>query len=59
MTYVRDEQGNEIVEEADEFRKEYVDGRPVYTKQRTARKVVDDSTLQIAQAFRTWLAEQD
>ena len=55
VTYVRDRQGNEIVEELDETVKEYEDGRAIYTKQRTQRKVVDDNTLQIAQAFRSWL----
>lgn len=58
-TYVRDKKGNEIVEEADETVKEYEDGKPVYKKQKTQRKVVDDNTLQIAQAFRKWLSEQD
>ena len=59
VTYVRDKIGNEIVEEIDETVKEYEDGRPVYRKQKTQRKVIDDNTLQIAQAFRTWLSEQD
>ena len=58
VTYVRDRQGNEIVEELDATVKEYEDGRAIYTKQRTQRKVVDDNTLQIAQAFRSWLYEQ-
>ena len=59
VTYVRDETGNEIVEEREEPIKEYVGGRPVYRRQRIRRKVVDDNTLQIAQAFRAWLSEQD
>ena len=58
VTYVRDRHGNEIVEEVNETRKEYDSGRAIYTKQRTQRKVVDDNTLQIAQAFRSWLYEQ-
>jgi type I restriction enzyme M protein len=58
-TYVRDEKGNEIVEELEEETKEYEDGKPVYKKQKTQRKVVDDNTVQIAQAFRKWLSEQD
>lgn len=58
-TYVRDKKGNEIVEEAEETIKEYEEGQPVYKKQKTLRKVVDDNTLQIAQAFRIWLSEQD
>ena len=58
VTYVRDRKGNEIVEEAEETLKEYENGRPVYNKQRIRRKVIDDNTLQIAQAFRSWLYEQ-
>ena len=58
-TYVRDAKGNEIVEEVDETVKEYEDGQPVYKKQKTQRKVVDDNTMQIAQAFKQWLSEQD
>jgi type I restriction enzyme M protein len=58
-TYVRDKKGNEIVEEVVEEFKEYVDGVPVYKKQNSQRKVTDDNTIQIAQAFRTWLSEQD
>ena len=59
VTYVRDERGNEIVEETEEIVKEYAGGRPAYKRQRIRRKVVDDNTLQIAQAFRSWLYEQD
>ncbi len=58
-TYVRDEKGNEIVEEIEELVKEYLDGHPVYRKQTTQRKVVDDNTMQIAKVFRQWLSEQD
>jgi type I restriction enzyme M protein len=58
VTYVRDRKGNEIVEEVDETLKEYEDGQPIYKKQKTQKKVVDDNTLQIAQAFRAWLSEQ-
>ncbi|MBC8082616.1 MAG: N-6 DNA methylase [Hymenobacter sp.] len=54
-TYVRDERGNEIVEEVDEVLKEYDYGKPTYKMQKTLRKVADDNTQQIAQAFRTWL----
>ena len=59
VTYVRDKKGNEIVEELEETLKEYEEGKPIHKKQRTRRKVIDDNTLQIAQAFRTWLSEQD
>jgi type I restriction enzyme M protein len=58
-TYVRDKKGNEIVEEFEETTKEYEHGKPIYRKQKSQRKVVDDNTLQIAQAFRKWLSEQD
>jgi type I restriction enzyme M protein len=58
-TYVRDAKGNEIVEEVEETVREIEDGKPVYKKQKTQRKVIDDNTMQIAQAFRKWLSEQD
>jgi type I restriction enzyme M protein len=58
-TYVRDKKGNEIIEEINETTKEYENGKPIYKKQKTQRKVIDDNTLQIAQAFRQWLFEQD
>ena len=59
ITYVRDKQGNEIVEEIDEQAIEYQDGLKILKRQRTQKKVIDDNTLQIAQAFRSWLSEQD
>jgi type I restriction enzyme M protein len=58
-TYVRDRMGNEIVEEVEEQIKEWADGTPVYRKQTTRRKVLDDNTLQIAQEFNRWLSERD
>lgn len=58
-TYVRDRQGNEIFEEVEEEVKENVNGQPIYRRQKSLVKVVDDNTMQIAQAFRKWLAEQD
>jgi type I restriction enzyme M protein len=58
-TYVRDNKGNEIAEEIEELLKEYDDGKPIYRKQKTQRKIVDDNTQQIAQEFRRWLIEQD
>jgi type I restriction enzyme M protein len=58
-TYVRDATGNEIVEEIEETTKEYLNGKPIYARQKTQRKVVDDNTMQIAQEFRTWLYQQD
>jgi type I restriction enzyme M protein len=58
-TYVRDKRGNEIVEEVEETVPDHEDGRRVYRKQKIQRKVLDDNTQQIAQAFRQWLSEQD
>jgi type I restriction enzyme M protein len=49
----------EEIEEFEENTKEYEHGKPIYRKQKSQRKVVDDNTLQIAQAFRKWLPEQD
>lgn len=59
VTYVRDNRGNEIVEEFEDQVKEYENGIPVYKKQKVRRKVLDDNTLQIAREFRRWLNEQD
>ncbi|MEZ5693681.1 MAG: hypothetical protein R3D99_07545 [Altererythrobacter sp.] len=56
VTYMRDRSGNEIVEEFEEQTKDYEEGKPIYKRQLTQRKVVDDNTLQIAQAFRAWLS---
>ena len=58
-TYVRDSKGNEIIEEGEELVKEWEAGTPIYRRQTTRRKVVDDNMLQIAQEFRQWLSEQD
>lgn len=58
-TFVRDEHGNEIVEEIEEQIREWQDGVLTYRKQTTRRKVVDDNTIQIAQTFRRWLSERD
>jgi type I restriction enzyme M protein len=58
-TYVRDRKGNEVIEEIEEQVKEWENGTPVYQRQTTRRKVVDDNTIQIAQEFRRWLSEQD
>lgn len=59
IIYIRDKKGNEIVQEVEKVLKEYVDGKPVYKRQKTLCKVIDDNTLQIAQEFRRWLSEQD
>jgi type I restriction enzyme M protein len=59
VTYVRDRQGNEIVEEVEEQVIEYQDGQKVIKRQRSQKKVIDDNTIQLAQAFRAWLFEQD
>lgn len=57
--YVRDRKGNEVVEEIEEFIKEWEGDTPTYKSQTTRRKIVDDNTQQIAQEFRRWLSEQD
>lgn len=58
-TYVRDEFGNEIVEEFTDESREIVDGIPVIRPQQVRRKVLDDSTQLIAAEFRQWLIEQN
>ena len=57
-TYVRDKLGNEVVEELVETLKEQEGDRVVYKKQTTRRKVVDDNTPAIAEAFGSWLYER-
>lgn len=58
-TYVRDANGNEVMEEVQERVKEWDGGIPVFRDRTTQRKVVDDNLLQIAQEFRKWLSVQD
>ena len=57
--YVRDRKGNEVIEVIEELVKEWDGDTPMYQRQTTSRKVVDDNTQQIAQEFRQWLSEQD
>ena len=58
-TYVRDSHGNEIVQEVERLVKDWIDGMPVYKREKQIRKVTDDNTEQVAQEFRRWLSEQD
>jgi type I restriction enzyme M protein len=57
--YVRDRKGNEVIEVIEELVKEWDGDTPMYQRQTTSRKVIDDNTQQIAQEFRRWLSEQD
>jgi type I restriction enzyme M protein len=57
-TYLRDEMGNEILRSSKEVVREVHKGAPVLREVETKYKVVDDNTLEIAQAFRKWLREQ-
>jgi type I restriction enzyme M protein len=57
--YVRDRKGNEVIEVVEELVKEWDGDTPIYQRQSTSRKVIDDNTQQIAQEFRKWLLEQD
>jgi type I restriction enzyme M protein len=54
--YKRDADGNEIVEEVEQEIREYEDGHRVMRKHKTLRKVLDDNTLEIAEAYRSWLS---
>lgn len=59
VTYVRDEEGNEIVSKRTETVVGVRDGGvDTYGKVETAEKLVDDNTLQIAEAFHDWQGEQ-
>ena len=53
--YKRDPQGHEIVEEYEQDVREYEDGRRVVRKHKSLRKVRDDNTDDIAEAYRSWL----
>ncbi len=57
VLYVRDPEGNEIVEET-ELRSEVEGGERVLKSHRVLRKLVDDNTPGIAAAFRAWLEAQ-
>lgn len=58
-TYVRDADGNEIVETKRERVREVHDGVPTFREVETKEKVVDDNTKEIAALFREWLKEQE
>lgn len=58
-TYMRDENGDELVASHKERVSEMHSDRRVVREVETKQKVVDDNTEQIAEAFRTWLREQD
>lgn len=57
-TYVRDENGDEIVVEVPERVPEVREGTPVYRTSVTRKKVRDDNTADIAAAFRAFLASR-
>ena len=54
-TFVRDSEGNEIVETTLEPIREIQDGTPIYRTVEVRQKVVDDNTEQIAKSFQEWL----
>ena len=54
-TFVRDEDGNEIVVSKEERVRDVHQGTPVYRTVEVKEKVKDDNTQQIAEAFREWL----
>lgn len=58
-TFVRDEQGNELFEEVEKEVWEFEGGIRVVRQHKVQRKIPDDCTQQIAEAFRLWLFQQD
>jgi len=58
-TYVRDADGNEIVETRTERLQEVHEGSTVYKTVEVRQKIEDDNTLEIAKSFRQWLAGQE
>ncbi len=55
-TFVRDEDGNEIIVSKEERVRDVHQGTPVFRMVEVKEKVKDDNTQQIAEAFREWLA---
>jgi type I restriction enzyme M protein len=58
VTYVRDAEGNELVETRKERQREDQDGKVIYKTAEIRQKLIDDNTQGIATAFRSWLSEQ-
>lgn len=58
-TYIRDAEGNEIVETKIERQQEVHNGATHYKTVEVRQKSIDDNTLEIAKTFREWLAEQE
>lgn len=56
--YVRDEEGNELLVSRPERRKEFRDGVMVVHSYENTEKMIDDTTGEIADAFRGWLVDQ-
>ena len=56
--YVRDDDGNEIIEQRTDRVRETRDGVKTVRSVQTPHKVKDDNTLEIANAFRDWLRAQ-
>lgn len=56
--YVRDRDGNELLEDVETRTREYVDGVAVHAMQKTPQKMLDDNTQDIAKAFQEWLTSQ-
>ena len=57
ITYVRDDDGNEIVEEMAEPDLRTDSGDRIPTESREQRKLIDDDTPEVARAFREWLTD--
>jgi type I restriction enzyme M protein len=58
-TYVRDAQGNEMFDEAEKQVWEFENGVRVIKNHKVQKKILDDNTQQIAEAFRQWLYQHD
>ncbi len=58
LQYVRDADGNEVLEVKKERRREVHSGVPVFREVEAAYKVRDDNTERIATAFRDWMKDQ-
>ncbi len=59
VMYVRDAEGNEVVETRKERIREVHNGVPVYREIQTSVKAVDDTTPRIAELYQAWSREQE
>ena len=59
LLYVRDQDGNEVLEEVEERVRQIEDGQVILQTLSTRRKLIDDNTADVAAAFQHWYSTLD